>query len=272
MLPARWRVLEARAETAGVRTLALAPLEGSSPGWAPGQFNMLYAFGVGEAAISICGDPGDPAAPMLHTIRQVGATTRALTGLEPGAMVGLRGPFGTGWPLDGQRGRHLLLIAGGLGLAPLRPVVLAAIARPHAFAGLSLLTGARSPEALLYACQLDRWRCAGLTLHATVDHAGRDWTGRVGLVTRLLPEALAGADPAQVSAFICGPEVMMRFTAEALAASGVPTDRLWLSMERTMQCAIGQCGRCQFGPDFICRDGPVLRYERMAARLRVREL
>ena len=272
MLPARWRVLAAHAETAGVRTLALAPLDGPAPAWAPGQFNMLYAFGVGEAAISISGDPGDPAAPVLHTIRNAGATTRALTALEPGAMIGLRGPFGTGWPLHREQGRHLLLIAGGLGLAPLRPAVLAAIARREAFAGLSLLVGARSPDVLLYGPQLDLWRHAGLAVHVTVDHAGRGWQGRVGLVTRLLPEALAGVDPARVSAFICGPEVMMRFTAEALATAGVPPDHVWLSMERNMKCAIGQCGRCQFGPDFICRDGPVLRYDRIAARLRVREL
>jgi NAD(P)H-flavin reductase len=233
---------------------------------------MLYAFGVGEAAISISGDPAEAASPVLHTIRNAGATTRALTALDPGAMIGLRGPYGSGWPLEAQHGRHLLLIAGGLGLAPLRPAVLAALTPRQAFSGLSLLVGARSPETLLFAQQLDAWRNAGFPVGVTVDHAGRGWKGRVGLVTRLLPKALAGTDPAQVSAFICGPEVMMRFTAEALVAAGVPASRVFLSMERNMKCAIGQCGRCQFGPDFICRDGPVLRYDRIAARLRVREL
>jgi NAD(P)H-flavin reductase len=272
MLPKRWRLLETRAETQGIRTLALAPVDGSPPPWAPGQFNMLYAFGVGEAAISISGDAADPAAPILHTIRNVGSTTRALTALAPGAMIGLRGPFGTGWPVQAQHGRHLLLIAGGLGLAPLRPAVLAVLRQREAFAGLSLLVGARSPEALLFAPQLAAWREAGLPVGVTVDHAGRGWTGSVGLVTRLLPEALTATDTTQVSAFICGPEVMMRFTAEALMAAGVPAGRVFLSMERNMKCAIGQCGRCQFGPDFICRDGPVLGYDRIAARLRVREL
>jgi NAD(P)H-flavin reductase len=271
MLPERWRVLETHAETPGVRTLALAPLDGPPPDWTPGQFAMLYAFGIGEAAISISGDPGDPAAPLHHTIRSAGATTRALNALAPGAMLGLRGPFGTGWPLEAQRGRHLLLVAGGLGLAPLRPVALAALARRDAFAGLTLLVGARSPDSLLYVAQIEAWRRAGLEAAVTVDHAGRGWAGRVGLVTRLLPGALAGLDPARVSAFLCGPEVMMRFTAEALVAAGVAAERLWLSLERDMKCAIGQCGRCQFGADFICRDGPVLRYDRIAARLRVRE-
>jgi NAD(P)H-flavin reductase len=272
MTPNRWRVLEARAETQGVRTLALAPVDGPAPDWVPGQFNMLYAFGVGEAAISISGGPDDRAGPVFHTIRRAGATTRALTALAPGAMVGLRGPFGAGWPLEAQRGRHLLLIAGGLGLAPLRSAALAALRRREDFAGISLLIGARSPDALLYAPLFEAWRSAGLDVRVTVDHASSDWRGRVGLVTRLLPDALTRLDPARVSAFICGPEVMMRFTADALVAAKIANDRIWLSMERNMKCAIGQCGRCQFGPDFVCRDGPVLRYDRIAPRLRIREL
>lgn len=271
-LPQRWRVEAVIDETPGVRTLALAPEAGPRPVFAPGQFAMLYAFGVGEAAISVSGDPSSADGRLSFTVRAVGAVTRALTALSPGAMVGLRGPFGTGWPLAEARGRHLLLIAGGLGLAPLRPAALAALARRSDFAGVRPLVGARRPEALLYPRQLAAWAADGLPAMVTVDAAARGWTGRVGLVTRLLPEALAGVAPEAVSAFICGPEVMMRFTAEALTAAGVAAERIWLSLERNMKCAIGQCGRCQFGPDFLCRDGPVLRYDRIAARLRVREL
>jgi NAD(P)H-flavin reductase len=272
MSPTLWRVADIADETPGIRTLTLSPPNGRPLAFAPGQFAMLYAFGVGEAAISISGDPAERDAPLAFTVRAVGAVTRALTALPRGATVGLRGPFGAGWPLEAQAGRHLLLIAGGLGLAPLRPAAFAALARRSDYAGLALLAGARSPEALLYPAHCAAWDEAGLPVLRTVDSAGRDWGGRVGLVTRLLPEALDGVDPARVSAFLCGPEVMMRFTAEALAAAGVAADRIWLSLERHMKCAIGQCGRCQFGADFICRDGPVLRYDRIAARLRVREL
>ncbi len=272
MTPRPFRVAETAEEAPGVRTLSLVPASGGAPAFAPGQFVMLYAFGVGEAAISISGDAGDPGAPLRCTIRAVGAVTRALTALAPGATVGLRGPFGRGWPLEAQRGRRLLFMAGGLGLAPLRPAILAALARRADFAGLALLLGARAPEGLLYPADRAAWARAGLRALTTVDAAAPGWTGRVGVVTRPIPEALAGADPAAVSAFLCGPEVMMRFAAEALAGAGVAAARIWLSMERNMKCALGQCGRCQFGPDFLCRDGPVLRYDRIARRLTVREL
>lgn len=267
MLPVRCRVASAQAEGADVATLTLEPVAGALSGGAPGQFNMLYAFGIGEAAISLSGH--DEAGRPMHTIRAVGATTRALTAMEAGAELGLRGPFGTGWPVADQAGRHLLAVAGGLGLAPLRPAILAAAAQPGA---VSVVHGARSPDTLLYAGELSAWAAEGTPVYLTVDHAAPGWTGRVGTVIGCLPPALAGHDPAAVSAFLCGPEVMMRATAQALSDAGVPPDRIWLSMERNMKCGIGLCGHCQYGPDFICRDGPVLRYDRIAARLTLREI
>lgn len=272
MVPRRCRVTAVRDEAEGVRTLTLAPVDPAPGGFAPGQFNMLYAFGVGEAAISIAGGPDEGGDELLHTVRAAGATSSALAGLGEGAMLGVRGPFGTGWPLSQQEGRHLLFVAGGLGLAPLRPAILAALGRREAFAGLSLALGARSPEAVLYGQELGRWEERGLAAIATVDRARPGWTGPVGVVTKHLARALSGVAPGRVSAFVCGPEIMMRFTAQTLLGEGVPAERIWLSMERNMKCAIGHCGHCQYGPDFVCRDGPVLPHARIARRLTVKEL
>lgn len=269
-VPSVARVREARAEIAAVTTLTLA-LEDqrSAPAWAPGQFAMLYAFGVGEAAISFSGDPADPETH-THTVRHAGAVSTALGSLRRGEALGVRGPFGRGWPTTDIEGRHLIVMAGGLGLAPLRPVILAAMhgsVRPQR---LSILCGAREPERVLFSRELTDWRKHGAEVFLTVDHAGSDWTGDVGLVTDLI-RRMDGASAATV-AFVCGPEVMMRFSACALTDAGVAAERIWLSMERTMKCAVGHCGRCQFGGDFVCTDGPVFRFDRVRTRLFTPEL
>lgn len=271
MLPMRFRVVERFEEIAEVASLALVPVEDAMPLFRPGQFNMLYAFGVGEAAISISGDPHEHGW-MVHTIREVGAVSRALVHVRPGDMLGLRGPFGSHWPLRAQAERHLLFVAGGLGMAPLRPAILQALREKERYASLTLVCGARSPEQMLYRDEIDNWaRQPGMSVHRIVDHASAGWTGRVGVVTALLPGALGTSDPATVSAFVCGPEIMMRFAARDLACAGVSEERIWLSMERNMKCALGACGRCQWGPDFVCRDGPVLPYDRVARRLAIKE-
>lgn len=271
MLPMRFRVVERFEEIAEVASLALVPVEDAMPLFRPGQFNMLYAFGVGEAAISISGDPHEHGW-MVHTIREVGAVSRALVHVRPGDMLGLRGPFGSHWPLRAQAERHLLFVAGGLGMAPLRPAILQALREKERYASLTLVCGARSPEQMLYRDEIDNWaRQPGMSVHRIVDHASAGWTGRVGVVTALLPGALGTSDPATVSAFVCGPEIMMRFVARDLASAGVSEERIWLSMERNMKCALGACGRCQWGPDFVCRDGPVLPYDRVARRLAIKE-
>ncbi len=272
MRPRPFRVAEAQRELADVVSLRLSAANGEPFPFDAGQFNMLYAFGVGEVAISISGDPSQ-SGELLHTIRDVGAVSKALASTEPGAMIGVRGPFGTSWPVSNERGRHLLFVAGGLGLAPLRPAIYSALASRRLYRGITLVLGARSPRDLLYAYQLAGWASGrALNLFISVDHAGREWTGAVGVVTTQFSAALRDIDPVSVSAFVCGPEVMMRHSCAALSHLGVRSERMWISMERNMKCALGFCGHCQFGPDFVCRDGPVLRYDRVATRLGAREV
>ncbi|WP_241559872.1 FAD/NAD(P)-binding protein [Solirhodobacter olei] len=272
MLPRRYRVTRAKGEIAGTATVELAPIDGAPMTFSPGQFNMLYAFGVGEIPVSISGDPARPG-QLTHTTRDVGLVSKAIVGLKEGDMLGIRGPFGSAWPIEAAAGRHALFIAGGLGLAPLRPAIYHVLNNRADYAGLTLVYGARSPDELLYAEEISTWKSRLDTeVEVTVDHARPGWTGRVGVVTTALPHALAGTDPATIEAFICGPEIMMRFTLQALEAAGVSSDHCWVSMERNMKCALGFCGHCQFGGDFICKDGPVFRHDTVAARLGLKEL
>jgi len=268
MVPALVPVLEARQELADVVTLTIGTPRGGAPARA-GQFNMLYAFGVGEVALSMSGPPARSDVA-IHTIRAVGTVTEALCRLKAGGTVGVRGPFGTPWPMDQVAGSDLLIVAGGVGLAPLRPVVYEALARRSAYGRVVLLVGARTPEDLLFRDELDAWQRAGdLTVLVTVDRAATFWKGRVGVAPALLPEL--ELTPATTTAFVCGPEIMMRFTVRALVRRGVPEARIFLSMERNMKCAIGHCGHCQLGPTFICKDGPVLGYDRLRTLLWQRE-
>lgn len=269
-LPQPWRVERRRRELIGAVTLELAPLAGERPDFAPGQFNMLYVFGVGEVAISLSGD-AERGTTFVHTLRNVGAVSGALSRLEVGASVGVRGPFGRGWPLAEAEGADVLLVAGGLGLAPLRPALYALLARRERYGRVVVMVGSRSPADILYRRELEHWRRRpDLEVLLTVDHADAGWRGHVGVVPALIPHA--GLDPAKTLALVCGPEVMMRFTANALLAAGVGAGRIHLSMERNMKCAVAQCGHCQFGPFFVCKDGPVLRYDRIGGILAVPEI
>lgn len=269
MRPRQARVLASRQDTKDIWTLDLE-LEGGAPlPFAPGQFHMLWAFGVGEAPISISGDPARPAR-IVHTIRAVGAVTRALVAAGPGDVLGLRGPFGVGWPIEQAQGHDVLVVAGGLGLAPVRPVIYHLLANRARYGRAALVVGARTPEDLLYRDELAAWAAQGVQVLITVDAAGPSWRGDVGVVTGLLPRA--ELDPARTVAVVCGPEIMMKFTAQALAARGVAPARTYLSMERNMKCAVALCGHCQYGPTLICRDGPVYTWERLAPLFPVREL
>jgi NAD(P)H-flavin reductase len=270
-LPSPYRILRRKRETADTWTLDLAPVAGGEVlGFAPGQFTMVYAFGAGEVPISISGDPGR-LDRLVHTVRVAGATTRAVCSLKRGGVLGIRGPYGTAWPLAGAEGGDVVVAAGGIGLAPLRGVLYELLARRDAYRRVLLLYGGRSPDQLLYVSELERWRQRPeLDVHVTVDRADADWQGPVGVVTTLLERA--EFDPAGTTAFVCGPEVMMRFTAAGLRASGVPTSRIHLSMERNMKCALGQCGRCQLGPVFVCGDGPVFSYAAIEPLLAVPEI
>ena len=235
----------------------------------PGQFNMLYACGIGEIAISISGAAGG--ANLIHTVRAVGAVSGAITRLEPGAILGVRGPFGTHWPVLEARGADILFIAGGLGLAPLRPAIYRVLADRERYGRVVILFGTRNPQDILYRRELEQWReRLDLDIEVTVDHADATWHGNVGVVPRLIDRMAFDARAAR--ALVCGPEVMMRFAVHSLRGAGVDPDRIFLSMERNMKCAVGLCGHCQFGPTLVCRDGPVMRYDRISDILAVREL
>jgi len=269
MAPVPYRVLERRSETADTFTLSLEPV-GRAVAPAPGQFDMLYAFGVGEVPISTSGAPtGDGS--LVHTVRAVGAVTRALCGSEPGDVIGVRGPFGTTWPLAAAAGGDLVIVAGGIGLAPLRPALYHALGHRDDYTGVSLLVGARTPRDLLYGEELAAWAARrDLDFGLTVDAAPAEWLGDVGVVTRLIPTARF--DPSRATAIVCGPEIMMSFSVRSLLERGVPKDRIHVSLERDMRCGLGHCGHCQLGPVLICRDGPVFRYDEIERLLEVREL
>jgi NAD(P)H-flavin reductase len=267
MLPRVAHVAARRYEGAEIWTLDLEMDAASA--FAPGQFNMLYAFGIGEAAISMSGDPS--ANRLIHTIRAVGETSAALTKLAVGDAIGVRGPFGKGWPMASAEGRDVIVVAGGLGLAPLRPALYHLLAERARYGKIILLYGTRSPADILYRQELEDWRRRlDLEIEVTVDRAMAEWRGHVGVVTTLIRRA--DFDPARAIAFVCGPEPMMRFTAMALKEAGVADAAIHLSMERNMKCAIGFCGHCQFGPHFICKDGPVLSYDRLRDLLRLKEI
>ena len=231
---------------------------------------MLYVLGQGDVAISISGDPGRTDT-IVHTIRAVGPITRALTGLRQGDEIGIRGPYGSGWPIEAFQGSDVVIVAGGVGLAPLRPALFYLLSHRSDFGTISILYGTRTPQDLLFARQLERWRGRfDLHVEVTVDTSSAGWNGDVGVVTTLIRRVQF--DPGRAVGFVCGPEVMMRFAIRALMARGLPADRLFLSMERNMKCAVGFCGHCQLGPTFVCKDGPVFRYDRLAPWLGVREL
>jgi NAD(P)H-flavin reductase len=262
MAPDMFRIRKVIKETSDTFTLELAPVEAHRVHpFEPGQFNMLYVFGVGEIPISISGDPAHPER-LIHTVRAVGAVTNAMNTMRVGDVVGVRGPYGTSWPVKSARGQDVVLVAGGIGLAPLRPALYQVLSRREEYGKIVLLYGTRSPEDILFRRELERLRARfDLEIHVTVDYAGTRWQGNVGVVTKLIPKA--PFDPSQSVAMVCGPEVMMRFAAAELRKRGVPTENIHLSMERNMKCALGFCGHCQMGPYFICQDGPVFPYDRI---------
>jgi NAD(P)H-flavin reductase len=235
----------------------------------PGQFNMLYVHGIGEVAISISGDPAEPQR-LVHTIRAVGTVTRALEHLHVGDALGVRGPYGSAWPVDEAKGRDVIIIAGGLGLAPLRPAILHVLANRADYGRVMILYGARSPSELVFREELQRWRGRfDLRLEVIVDRANRDWFGPIGVVTKLLDGMPVASDDA---VFMCGPEIMMRFAVRELEQRGVAHEAIWVSLERSMKCGVGLCGHCQLAGSFVCKDGPVYRLDRIAPYMNVREL
>lgn len=276
MIPSVFEIQRRADQTSDTFNLELVSTELSERfSYKPGQFNMLFVPGFGEVAISISGSVGNC---VLHTIRAVGPTTQALQRMTPGSQIGLRGPFGRPWPIEDHLEAHVVFVAGGIGLAPLRPAILAleAVAQRRSEMGLKTLLfyGARTPEDMIFAEDRARWsKIDGFEVETIVDAADSKWNGRVGVVTGLmenLKNRLAGSLPKV--AMMCGPEIMMRFSAQKLLGHGFEAKNLFLSAERNMKCAVGFCGHCQYGPHFICKDGPVFDYDRLGELLRVREL
>ena len=265
MLPVPYRVVGATPESPGVTTLLFEPaLDEECLRFAPAQFGMVGVPGFGEVPISFSSDP-DADDHVGMTIRQVGAATRALTGVDLGSTVGMRGPFGLPWPVEEAHDRDLLVVAGGLGLAPLRSLVVTAARDRERFARVSLAYGARSPDDILYRADLDGWSRADLEVAITVDRADPTWTGHTGLVTELFDAVVDR--PSATVAMMCGPDQMMLASGIALIGLGVSPSRIWVTLERNMECGIGLCGHCQLGPVFVCRDGPVFRFDRISALL-----
>jgi NAD(P)H-flavin reductase len=270
MVPALWEVRRRQRESADTATLSLTPVEGAPPPARPGQFNMLSVFGLGEVPISLSGDLSHDDV-RLHTVRGVGAVSRALETARVGDLVGVRGPFGKGWEPDDARGDDVVILAGGIGLAPLKPVIHHVLRHRSRYGRLVVLYGARRPAELILERELERWTASpDVDVAVTVDVGEDEWRGHVGLVTKLVPAARF--DPLHTTAFVCGPEVMMRFSAQSLEKAGVPAEKIRVSLERNMKCGVGHCGHCQYGPLFCCKDGPVVPYPTARPLFEVRGL
>ena len=262
MLPSQFRIRRIRRELADTFTLELESLNDHTVmQFLPGQFTMLYHFGVGEVPISISGNPGQPET-LVHTIRAVGTVTHAMQKLKKGDVVGVRGPYGTAWPVKEARGDDVVIVAGGIGLAPLRPAIYEILTHRELYGNVAILYGTRTPDTILYRDELEKWRSRfDMEVQVTVDNADATWRSSIGVVTKLISRT--NFDPMDTTALVCGPEIMMRFATIELLRQGISTDDIYISMERNMQCAIGYCGHCQYGPAFICKDGPVFQYSQI---------
>lgn len=265
-----YRVFAKTRETPDTMTIRMRPLNGQPPTFKPGQFSMLYAYGVGEVPISISGDPANRRY-LEHTVRSVGAVTGSLAGKGRGELIGYRGPYGRGWPLEEAEGKDVAIVAGGIGLAPLRPAIYHIVQNREKYGKFYVLYGARTPPDLLYKHEIERWRGRLDTQFlVTVDKGDERWRGYIGVVTTLFRHIRL--DPANTIALVCGPEIMMKFTVAELKNQGLPEDQIFISMERNMKCGVGLCGHCQFGPYFVCKDGPVFRFSEIGSFFGRREV
>jgi NAD(P)H-flavin reductase len=265
MMPVAARIVSVREENFNTSTFRLEICDEAIRRiyrWHPGQFNMLYVPGVGEAAISISSDSENPQS-LEHTIRVVGSVTRAITRLGQGGIIGLRGPFGQGWPVEGLEGRDIVIVSGGIGLAPLRPVVYYLLRHRSRYRRVILLYGCRTPADRLYTDELEQWTSGeSIDVLVTVDNATPGWVGPVGVVTKLLQRIKVNAE--RTSVLVCGPRMLNRVAAWSFLQLHVPPEQVFVSLERNMHCGFGRCGHCQYGPRFVCKDGPVFRFADIA--------
>lgn len=272
MMPQFVRISKLVWETEHVYTIYLSPNDEMEHGFRfkPGQFNMVYVFGVGEAAISISSSPYKPKT-LVHTIHKVGTVTSALSKYKKGDYIGIRGPFGKAWPVETGIGKDMCIIAGGIGLAPLRPVIYSLFKNRKDYGRIFILYGARTPQDLLYRVELEQWaKLFNVEVHVTVDRGDQSWKGNIGFAAQLL--SYIEIDKMNTVSMVCGPELMMKYTVEDLLENGLQEENIYVSLERNMKCAVGLCGHCQFGPKFICKDGPVFSYPEVRHLLERKEI
>jgi len=251
--PIMGTVEDVRIETEDTKTFTLKPLEPDKKLSAnPGQFILVGAMGVGEAPISVCSPPYQE---LQISVRKIGKVTSALHEARTGDILHLRGPYGRGWPIDEAKGKELLLIGGGIGLAPLRAVALADIEARK----VTVCYGSRTPSLLLFREEYPIWESRGIELDLTVDKPEQGWFGKVGVVTKLLEQRTI--DVKHAVAFVCGPPIMIKFTVRTLSSIGLKPDSIFISLESRMRCGIGKCGHCHFGGKLVCTDGPVFSLE-----------
>lgn len=260
-LPVEAEIVKRTQESANIFTLHLRFIDADHYKKAmfyPGQFNMVYLYGVGEVAISIVSDP-DKGEILTHTIRAIGRVTKALQKLQVGDRVGIRGPYGRGWPLERVKGKDIVVVTGGLGCAPSVSIIDYVLARREQYGNLSILQGVKHSDDFIFRKQYALWKKSPRTeIHIAADQAGPKWPWDIGYVTDMIDKIKL--KPKNTFAMMCGPEMMMTTAVSVLSNKGIPEDQIYLSMERNMECGFGQCGHCQYGGFFICKDGPVFAY------------
>ncbi len=265
-IPMLARIVSVREEAPNINTFRLWLKDEEARrnfSFVPGQFLELTVFGYGEAPFSISSSPLEKEYFEV-TVRKMGTVTRALFNLGEGGVVGVRGPFGRGWPIEDMRGENVLIIGGGIGIAPLRSLVEYIIANRDSFGEVILLYGARTPKDIVYKEELEQWRDA-IDVHLTVDMGDETWKGRTGVVTVLLDDVKV--DPRETYSIQCGPPIMMHFVTKKLLEMGFSDERIVFSLERLMKCGMGFCGHCMISGKYVCRDGPVFNYSEVKTLL-----
>jgi NAD(P)H-flavin reductase len=272
LLPHWAEIVKIIPETDGVSTIHLKFTDQTVQNhylFEPGQFNMIYIPGYGEAAISMSSDLEAAHGLLVHTIRHIGNVTRAASRLKVGDIVGIRGPFGSSWPLQLMEGMDVVIACGGIGLPPLRGAIYRIIRNREKYGKVTLLYGARTPSELMYPTEYESWQKADIEMQLTVDRGDDKWTGRVGVVPMWFYHFRV--DPHKTAVLSCGPEIMMRFVIYEALARRIPSNHIFISLERNMKCGQGSCGHCQQGPFFICKDGPVFPFSTLEGIFNVEE-
>jgi NAD(P)H-flavin reductase len=272
-VPQSAKIIDRIQESPTIFTLRLelqSQLQREHYGFAPGQFNMVYLYGVGEVPISIVSDPVDDSI-IDHTIRAVGRVTRGISALAVGEYVGIRGPFGRGWPLEQAEGKDVLIVTGGLGCAPVVSVINYILRRREQFGRMIIVQGVKHADDLIWRERYEQWMTMkDVEVHMAADVGAKHWPWHVGRVTELCD--VINIEPDKTLAMMCGPEPMILASIDCLLHHGLPEQAVWLSMERNMHCGLGQCGHCQLGDQFLCRQGPVFNYPRIKSLLSVKHL